>query len=269
MIILFGSFARGSYTLYKKRDDFGVPSSFQSDLDVLIIAETGKPEALERHATSVVVPKYYERLSHSKHPAPPEILLESWGQMARMIRKQQYFFSDILKEGILLYDDEKVVFPTPEELSYWERYQIAKEEYDGCYTLGEQFLDTGVYCLSKQQYKLGSFQLHQACERFYKALFLTYTNYRPQTHNLKSLYVRSKNYSLELAAVFPQNTTEEIRLFNKLCRAYIESRYNRNFKVDEAEFDFMLSRTEALHDIVGKLCEERLAFYKVKAEEEI
>jgi predicted nucleotidyltransferase/HEPN domain-containing protein len=268
MIILFGSYARGSYSLYKNRDDFGVPSSFQSDIDILVVSETGKPEALERFASSTVIPLYFERLSNKKHPTPPEILVESWGQLARMIRKQQYFFSDIIKEGILLYDDEKVVFPKPEELNYRERYQIAKEEYEGCYILGEGFLDTGIYCLSKEQYKLGSFQLHQACERFYKSIFLVYDNYRPQTHNLKSLYVRSKNYSQELASVFPQNTNEEIRLFNKLCRAYIESRYNFRFQVDETEFDFMLTRTKTLHDVVGQLCEARLAFYKEKAEAE-
>lgn len=43
MIILFGSYARGSYSLYKNRDDFGVPSSFQSDIDILVVSETGKP----------------------------------------------------------------------------------------------------------------------------------------------------------------------------------------------------------------------------------
>ena len=41
MIILYGSYARGTYVSYDEREEFGIPTSFKSDYDILVINNAG------------------------------------------------------------------------------------------------------------------------------------------------------------------------------------------------------------------------------------
>ncbi len=41
MIILYGSYARGTYVSYDEREEFGIPTSFKSDYDILVINMPG------------------------------------------------------------------------------------------------------------------------------------------------------------------------------------------------------------------------------------
>jgi hypothetical protein len=46
------------------------------------------------------------------------------------LRRSQYFFSDIKKEGILLYDSGEFTLAEPKDLNLEERKQIAKDDFD-------------------------------------------------------------------------------------------------------------------------------------------
>ena len=122
--------------------------------------------------------------------------------------------------------------------------------------------------LEKENYKIGSFQLHQACERFYNAISLVFTNYRPKTHKLNELGARVKEYSRDLASVFPLNTDFEKRCFDLICRAYIEARYNKHFTITKEELTYMLERVEILKTIALRICTEKIASYDILIEEE-
>lgn len=41
MVILYGSYARGDYVEYDQRIEFGVPTYFMSDFDILVITRGG------------------------------------------------------------------------------------------------------------------------------------------------------------------------------------------------------------------------------------
>lgn len=268
MIILFGSYARGNYVLWEEGYDFGgVRYSYQSDLDILVIAGTGKPMKAEAQADKFVTPRYHKRLVHRRHPEP-QIVVENPETMDKMLRRKQFFFSDIIKEGILLYNDEKYQLPKPITLPYREIKEIAQDEYEGCYPDALRYLKHAYIDKEDAQYKVGSFELHQTCERFYCSLLLVYINYRPKMHKLDVLAAMTKSFSRELACVFPQNTPEEVESYKKLLKAYIEARYNRHFTVSKEQFDYMLERTEVLRELTARLCAERLNFYEAKAQEE-
>lgn len=108
---------------------------------------------------------------------------------------------------------------------------------------------------------MGSFQLHQACERFYNALLLVFTNYRPKNHKINELSGMAKRFSAELTNVFPQNSVFEKECFDLLCRAYIEARYNKDFVITREQLEYLLSRTEILKEITHRLCSEKIASY--------
>ena len=224
MIILYGSYARGKYVIWDETyDERGVTTYYQSDLDILVICDTRDANKAERHAREVIVPKYDTRMEGKRHPAPPSIIVENPTTINRAIRRKHYFFYEIIKDGILLYNDGTFQIGKPEKLPYREIKQYAEEEYAECFPLAEGFLRHGHLDKEEENYKLGSFELHQACERYYKTFTLVYSGIRPKSHELKVLGAMVRSCSREFANVFPTHTFEDNKAFDKLCRAYILS----------------------------------------------
>ena len=57
MIILYGSYARGEYVIWDETyDERGGLTYYQSDLDILVICDTGDAIKAENHANAFVVP---------------------------------------------------------------------------------------------------------------------------------------------------------------------------------------------------------------------
>ena len=269
MIILYGSYARGKYVIWDETyDERGVTTYYQSDLDILVICDTRDANKAERHAREVIVPKYDTRMEGKRHPAPPSIIVENPTTINRAIRRKHYFFYEIIKDGILLYNDGKFQIGKPEKLPYREIKQYAEDEYAECFPLAEGFLRHGHLDKEEENYKLGSFELHQACERYYKTFTLVYSGIRPKSHELKVLGAMVRSCSREFANVFPTHTFEDNKAFDKLCRAYIEARYNRLFTVSKEQYEYMLARTEVLREVTIRECAARMAYYDEMIEKE-
>ena len=269
MIILYGSYARGKYVIWDETyDERGGTTYYQSDLDILVICDTRDANKAERHAREVIVPKYDTRMEGKRHPAPPSIIVENPTTINRAIRRKHYFFYEIIKDGILLYNDGTFQIGKPEKLPYREIKQYAEEEYEECFPLAEGFLRHGELAYEDGDYKLGSFLLHQACERFYKSFTLVYNGIRPKSHELKVLGAMVRSCSRGFANVFPTNTFEDNKAFDKLCRAYIEARYNRLFTVSKEQYEYMLARTEVLREVTIRECAARMAYYDEMIEKE-
>ena len=268
MIILYGSYARGKYVIWDETFDGYGSTYYQSDLDILVICDTRDANKAERHAREVIVPKYDTRMEGKRHPAPPNIIVETPVTINRAIRRKHYFFYEIIKDGILLYDNGTFHIGKPEKLPYREIKQYAEEEYEECFPLAEGFLRHGELAYEDGDYKLGSFLLHQACERFYKSFTLVYNGIRPKSHELKVLGAMVRSCSRGFANVFPTNTFEDNKAFDKLCRAYIEARYNRLFTVNKEEYEYMLARTEVLREVTIRECAARITYYDEMIEKE-
>ena len=134
--------------------------------------------------------------------------------------------------------------------------------------MAEVLLIHGKLAQVEKEYKLGSFFLHQACERYYKTYMLVHSGTRPKSLKLEVLGPTAKSRSRGFANVFPVNTPEDIEAFDKLCRAYIEARYNRLFTVSEEQYEYMLARTEALREVTIRECAARIAYYDKMIEKE-
>lgn len=269
MIILYGSYARGEHVIWDESyDDRGIHTYYQSDLDILVICDTSNATKAENHARTLIIPKYNDRMEGKRHPAPPQIIVENTTTINRAIRRKHYFFYEIIKDGILFYDDGTFKLGKPEKLSYREIKQYAEEEYAGCFDMAEGFLKHGKMTREDKEYKLGSFLLHQACERYYKTYMLVHSGSRPKPHKLEVLGAMAKSCSRGFANVFPVNTPEDKEAFDKLCRAYIEARYNRLFTVSKEQYEYMLARTEVLREVTIRECAARIAYYDEMIEKE-
>lgn len=260
MIILYGSYARGNYILWDEREEYGVRTSYQSDYDLLIVTSIANIRVTEHQLRKVR--ERYNRIFECRRHASPQFIVEHINTVNNRLGEGHYFFTDIIREGIKLFDNGCSKLGRRRSLNFSEIKALAKEEFNIHYPNALGFLKHGYYAANDGEYVLGSFLLHQSCERFYNAVSLVFSNYRPKNHKLNELGPMTARFSRELADVFPTNTDEQKACFELLCRAYIEARYNRYFAVSKEQLKFLLSRVEVLREITYRICSEQLASYE-------
>ena len=101
--------------------------------------------------------------------------------------KGHYFFTDIVKEGVLLYDSKNHELAEPRELMPEEYKDKTAKYFDQWFESAKEFFGYFKVGFEKKQYKSAAFQLHQATERYYSALLLVLTDYKPKTHYIDAV----------------------------------------------------------------------------------
>lgn len=268
MIILFGSYARGGYVIWDETITDGIRETYQSDYDILVAVNTPNTEFIEQKLNEKTTAKYNTLFKEARHVTPPEFIVENINYLNKQLSKSQYFYTDIIKEGIKLYDTTSYKIAKPQKLSYRERLTLATDYFEDNSQKANQFFKLGGYCLQDGDYVTGSFQIHQACEHYYKTIFLVHDLYRPKYHKLDKLCSRAKRFSREVSSFFPLHTEFEKHCFDLLKRAYIEARYNRHFVVTKEELAYMIGRVERIKEVTERVCKDKLAWYAEMAEKD-
>ena len=260
MIILFGSYAKGTWV----RDWYvegHITYSYESDLDILVVTKSPKYRGPKGASFESDLTKRLERkgLRGKSFGAPwVTFVVEPIKYLNQQLDKSQYFFSDIKKEGILLYDSGEFTLAEPKDLNLEERKQIAKDDFDVWFGSGTEFL-LGVDFYTKQDLlNKAAFLLHQATESFYSAILLVFTGYKPRLHDIEKLGSLASNYSDELLKIFPRDTKEQEEKFVLLKSAYTEARYNKNYKITEEQLLYLIKRIEKLKSITEEICTNRI-----------
>ncbi len=256
MIILFGSYAKGTWV----RDWYvegHITYSYESDLDILIVTKSPKYRGLKGASFESDLTKRLERkgLRGKTFGAPwVTFVVEPIKYLNQQLERSQYFFSDIKKEGILLYDSGEFTLAEPKDLNSEERRQIAKDDFDQWFPRAIGFIKATNYMLQDNYLNLAAFQLHQATESFYSAILLVFTGYKPRLHDIEKLGSLASNYSDELLKIFPRDTKEHEERFILLKLAYTEARYNKNYKITEEQLVYLIKRVEKLKSITEEIC---------------
>lgn len=79
------------------------------------------------------------------------LITETLQRVNKELEKSQYFFSDIKKEGIMLYDSGKFKLSEPKDLSWQEGKEIAKDYFDNWFDEGENFLMNTYYNIQRNK----------------------------------------------------------------------------------------------------------------------
>ena len=175
----------------------------------------------------------------------------------------QYFFTDIVEEGILLHDAGEVSLAQRRELNLFEIKQIAERDFQNWFYSANEFLIDAINAADRNSLKKAAFELHQAAERLYNAIMLVFTGYKPKTHNLNKLKALTKRFSKTLYEIFPENTNEEKHLFVLLQKGYIDARYNDNYQVTKNELNALIEKVKTLQDVTTQICKERISSINV------
>lgn len=264
MIILYGSYARNTYVDYDQRIEYGIRTCFMSDYDILVVTNTRFQRHVISHILSKATDNYYKGMNRNESTTV-QFIDESIDDLNKAIDKNRYFYTDIKREGIMLYNSGRYKLACRRKQNYREIKELAEEYYNERFERGNEFLLGAIFYNEQGLHKMASFNLHQACENYYNSIILTFTLYSPKEHSLIKLSARAKTHSLESSKAFPRNTEEEKRLFDLLQDAYVQARYSLHFRITQEDIEALIPKVELLRDIARQCCEERIKVYAAKA----
>lgn len=253
MIILFGSYARNEW-VEDTYTEGHITYEYISDFDILVLTRMKKTAEDHRKHNSIddLIVQY------KSIKTPVSIIYHSVGQVNSQLKEGRYFFSDIKREGIMLYDSGKLKLERIRKPNPAKRKQIAEEDFKSWFKSAKVFYDTFEYNLSKRHNKEAAFQLHQATERFYSAILLVFTGYKGKRHNIEKLGRQVSGYDTAFLDVFPRATKEQDRMFKLLKKAYIDARYSKDYKVTKKELEYLAQRVRKLQRLTKKVCKEKI-----------
>ena len=254
MIILFGSYARGDWV--EDIDEDTLEFRYQSDFDILVVMETRQQACqVEQHERlSLALMKHSQR-------TPVSVIASDIGFINKRIRKSQYFYIDIKREGVMLYDTGNFTLDEAKELTAQERHHLAQDDYDYWISKGKGFVGFYHYGSLVGELNLAAFKLHQATESFYSAMLLVFTRYKPNTHDLKKLGSLVTGIEPEFLTVFPMGTEEQRHHFKLLRQGYVDARYKPSYVITKEELEWLGERVAYLQLLTERLCKAKIASY--------
>ncbi|MCA1406526.1 nucleotidyltransferase and HEPN domain-containing protein [Ensifer sp. IC3342] len=251
-IVLFGSYARGTFV-----DEPHTMKGYRSDYDVLVIVNSKKL------AESQYWDKAIDRLMWDKGVSTPVgLIVHGAREVNNFLADGQYFFVDILREGIVLYELDDRPLAEPKQLSPADALRVGTEHFARRFPDSKDFMDTATFLVDRGNLRLAAFQLHQSIETAYSTLLLTLTNYSPPSHNLKFLRGLAEDKERRLVEAWPRDQHRFTAWYNILNEAYVKARYSKHFEITEEAFAWLTERTEHLHRLVETICKERLLLLK-------
>jgi uncharacterized protein len=252
MIILFGSYARGDY---KVEADLKPDrrSGHVSDYDILAVTRYKKTID-----DSILWREITEACNALKLSAHPRIIAHDILELNTKLAVGQYFFSDIKKDGCMLFDSGRFELADERDLIGEEKQRIAKEHFEYWFESANEFYWGYESYFNRKSYRIAAFQLHQAVEHSYKTVLIVFTNYIPNEHLLGWLGLLAKGEDGSFADIFPCETKEEEERFKLLDAAYIGGRYDPKYRISKEDLEILAVYVRKLLDLTEKVCKHKI-----------
>jgi HEPN domain-containing protein len=227
-----------------------------SDVDLLVVAGSDRAAAdvatwgrLERRVREILGDTPLTMIVHDVH------------FINRQIRAHNYFFIDILREGVELYNSGRRWLATPKPLPREELLSLAERDFRHWYSSATEFWRGSRYYGARNLLNHAAFLLHQATERYFSAGHLVFTSYKRRTHDLETLSQAVGEQHPLMVNLLPKTEPEDERLFDLLRRAYIDSRYTLSYIITIEELTELQSRVLVLANKIRVACLEKMASF--------
>ncbi|HEX8443939.1 MAG TPA: HEPN domain-containing protein [Allosphingosinicella sp.] len=251
-IILFGSYARDDWVNEPE-------NGYQSDFDLLIVVS-------HRDLTDIADYWYVAEDRILRDPEigrPVNIIVHSIDEVNQALKRGEYFWTDIVRDGIALYELPQHELATPMPASPQDAYEMASGYLGDWISKVDRSIATAETQLTHGSEDAGwrkdaAFTLHQATERAYVCFLLVRTLYFPRSHNIKFLRSLAEDNEPRLIEAWPRDTKLERRRFELLKRAYVEARYSASFEISRDDLDALTHCVRRLRDLVEEVARERL-----------
>ena len=253
-IILFGSYARDDWV-----DD--AANGYQSDFDLLVIVS---------HKDLTDIAEYWyvaeDKIQRDeKIGRPVNIIVHTLDDVNQGLARGEYFWVDIARDGIMLYELPGSVLATPKPRSEADAYAMASKYFDEWFGKVSDAIEIAEFCIGKGKWADAAFMLHQAAERAYTCFLLVRSQYVPRSHNLKFLRSLAEDKEPRLIEAWPRATKLDRRRFELAKRAYVEARYSSNYEISGEDLQAIAAAVRTLRDNVETISREWLEGLRKKA----
>jgi len=253
-IVLFGSYARDDWVDEPE-------NGYQSDFDLLVVVS-------HEDLTDIADYWYLAEDRIARDPAidrPVNLIVHSLDEVNRSLARGEYFWVDIARDGIALYELPGHSLAAPKPLTPADAHRMAMEYFEHWLPSADQFIAHGTDAMQREWHNKAAFELHQATERLYICFLLVRTMYFPRSHNIKFLRSLAEDKEPRLIDAWPRETKKDRARFERLKRAYVEARYSAGYSITTEDLDALAASVLRLRDIVEQVCRERLAELEAEA----
>ncbi len=253
-VILYGSYARGGWV-----DEPHTAKGYKSDFDLLVIVN-------DKRLTDYVT--YWAKAEERFHreygitksiKTPVNFIVHTLQEVNDGLAHGRYFFMDVAKDGIALYQSDDSVLHTPKPKTPKDALKMAREYFDEWFPSAARFLKASKYLAADNGPREAAFNMHQAAERLYHCVLLVCTFYTPHVHNLGFLRSQANLIDRRLMYVWPEDNRKQRAMFEKLKQAYVKARYSKHYRISEEELTWLGEQVEELGRVVHAVCSERIA----------
>jgi predicted nucleotidyltransferase/HEPN domain-containing protein len=251
-IILYGSYARGDWV----EDPVG---RYFSDYDLLVVVENERHTDVLEYWETAEKRLLDELSAGTRLRTPVSFIVHSLADVNKRLERGRYFFIDIVRDGVVLFEEPGHPFAEPQPLAPADALAEAQGYFEGMVAEAKERHHVASFTIAQGYSKLAAFELHQEAENLYNGLLLVTTLYTPKSHNLIRLRKLIESVHPELAEVWPGDSKFHRRCFELLRAAYVKARYSRHYKVTAEELAWMAERIELLQARVVAICDARLA----------
>lgn len=253
MIILFGSYARGNWVEDTHMEGY-ITHVYESDYDILVLTIT------KEQAESCNIQDSINNAvkATGKVSTPLSIIYHTFDYVKERILEGHYFFCDIKKEGVNLYISNKQNLGKIKIIPPEQRKILAQKYFDKWFESAKRFYGLFETSLEKSWNKEAAFNLHQATERFYGAVTLVFIHYRYRLHDIEILSHKAIAFDERFAEAFPMETPQQQENFKLLKRAYVDARYDEDYKITREQLEYLANRVKVLMELTKTICEEKI-----------
>lgn len=252
-VILYGSYARGGWV-----DEPHTAKGYQSDFDLLIVVN-------DKRVTDRVTfwlkleQRLNDELAITKAlRTPVNFIVHTLGEVNDGLAHGRYFFMDVAKDGVALYQADSIALHKPKPKTPDEALAMAWEYFEEWYPSANKRFGGAKYHIDQGNLKDAAFDLHQTAERLYHCVLLVCTFYTPHVHNLGFLRTQAERIDPRLTYVWPRDSRRDRALFEKLKEAYVKARYSKHYRITKDELEWLGAQVEELGRVVHAVCSERI-----------
>lgn len=252
-IILYGSYARGGWV-----DEPHTAKGYRSDFDLLIIVNDKRLTERVDYWLKLDDRLIRELAIDKTLRTPVNFIVHTLQEVNDGLAHGRYFFMDLAKDGIALYEADDRDLHTPKPKTAEQALTMATEYFKDWYPAAAGMLKTSQFSASEGRLRDAAFLMHQATERLYHCVLLVCTFYTPHVHNLGFLRTQAERLDMRLVDAWPRETRADRSKFEKLKDAYVKARYSKHYKINEEELVWLAKCVGDLGQAVQEICQKRI-----------
>ena len=262
-IVLYGSFARGNW-VYEPH----TKKAYSSDYDLLVMVN--RKQVVENvEYWAALEGQFIEAHFARQLRSLPSLIIHTRQEVHSALVEGRYFFQDVVKEGIMLYDADDVPFPKVRPKDAAGELAMAREYFSEWFPTACEFYDDFQSNFKKARLAKSAFELHQCVEHLYHTALTVLTFYTPRNHNIRALRDMVDQLDRRFVHVWPRDFRWQSAAFNVLRDAYVKARYaKRGYKITREQLEWLGEIARDLSQVVQSVCEERIAKLQLAVEAE-